>query len=293
MQYKYSISVNDMAFASTEEMFKKLHDCGYRAIDTSGADYKDSAIEEKNYCDNFKRLAKIYDIELYQSHFPIVINKPESEYLGDEYKARVLKRVERVARLGIRNVAIHGYVPEGLDFFRNATPYDYTKLEAHNRELNLEFFSWLKPYLKKEGITACIENLFAYDMLMQRHVLSTCGNADETNYYIDNLGDDCFAACYDSGHLNLFGADEYEYITKLGKRLRIVHFQESWGKNFKGMDWHLLPGDGDVNWEAVKKGLTDVGYTGTINAELNPRKGKLFDLQLKYIADAFKALLDD
>ena len=293
MKYKYSMRMSADNFSSVEEMFKTMHEMGFNAIDFAvGGDFEDAAAENK-FCEDSKKYSKIYDVEMYQSHAPIIINKPEEVFLSKEYEERMFSRLKRIAKLGIKNVVAHPYVPEGLDFFRNATPYDYTKLEPHNRELNLEFFGKFIPFLKDEGMTMCIENLFAYDILMQRHVLSAGGNPDELNYYIDNLGDDCFAACYDSGHLNHFGADEYNFITKLGKRLRCVHFNESWGKEFKGMDWHLLPGDGDIDWEKVKKGLIDVDYPGTINAEINPRKGKLFKIQMKYIADSLKALFED
>ena len=293
MKYRYSINVTERSFDSVEHMFKTLNQMGYGAIDgLGGAPVFASPIEEKNYCDNYVRLAKQYDIELYQGHAPILINKPEEEFLSKEYRDRFLSRLERAARLGIKYVAAHGYVPEGIDFFRNAKTYDYKQLEEHNRELNLQFFSQFVPFLKQEGMKLCLENLFAYDIILRHHVASVCADPNETLYYIDQLGSDCFGACYDSGHLNHFGGDEYKYITTLGSHLKMTHLHESWGKDFHGMDWHHLPGDGDVDWEAVKKGLDEVGYTGTINAEIGLKPEKLKFVKLQYVVDAFKALIE-
>lgn len=295
MKYRYSITVgqrDENICGSTEAMFKRLKEFGYGAVDTSGGSYRDSYMEEREYCEKYKKLAKQYDIELFQGHAPILINRPESEFLSKEYKEKFIKRLERMARLGIRNVAAHGYVPEGIEFFRNDRTYDYTQLEAHNRELNLEFFAQFIPFLKQEGMILCLENLFAYDIILKHHVASVCADPVETNFYIDQLGEDCFAACYDTGHLNHFGADEYEFIKGLGKRLLITHCHDSWGKDFHGMDWHHLPGDGDVDWKKVAKGLDEIGYKGTINAEFKAREGAMYEVQMRYIADSLKALIE-
>ncbi len=294
MPYKYSITAKESWFDSTEDMFASMQKAGYRAIDSRGGAYRDTPVEEKEYCKQFRTLAKRYDIELFQAHVPILINRPEDEFVGKDYFNVCVRALERMSRLGITRAAVHGYVPEGLDLFRNGQLYDYSKLEEHNRELNLRFFSTLAPIAKKEGIKLYIENLFAYDVKLAHHVASTCTNPNETLYYISQLGSDVFGACYDSGHLNHSGEDEYKFITTLGSHLGIVHFNESWGKDFAGMDWHHLPGDGDVNWQAVKRGLNDIGYTGTINAELKLRpEPKLMRIQLQYVVDAFKALLED
>ena len=295
MRYKYSINVNENSFDSLEHMFKTLNESGYRAIDgIGGKPISDDALEEKNYCDEYKRLAKKYDIELFQGHAPIVIYESEEKFLSKEFRDRTFKRLERMARMGIRYAATHGYVPEGIDFFRNAKVYDYKKLEEHNREINLEFWNQFVPFLKQEGIMLCIENLFAYDIILRHHVASVSADPNETLYYINQLGSDCFGACYDSGHLNHFAGDEYKFITTLGEHLKITHFHDSWGKDFGGMDWHHLPGDGDVDWEAVRKGLLDINYKGTINAEIGINKpARLKYVKLKYVADSLKALLED
>lgn len=295
MKYRYSINVTERQFDNDlEKMFKTLHELGYGAIDGLGSTpISDNPAEEKAYCEKYVSLAKQYDIQLYQGHAPILINRPEEEFLSKEYRDRFLSRLQRAARLGIKYVAAHGYVPEGLDFFRNERNYDYKQLEPHNREINLEFFNQFVPFLKQEGMKLCLENLFAYDMMERHHVASTCADPNETLYYIDQLGEDCFGACYDSGHLNHFGGDEYAYITTLGKHLKLTHFHDSWGKEFHGMDWHHMPGDGDVNWEAVKKGLNDIGYTGTISTEMYLRPEKLKYVRLRYIVDSFKLLMED
>lgn len=284
---RIGITLGEHQFSSRQEWIEALKDCGFSALDYLGDNCgRMSASEEATYCKKLKEDLKVADIVISQTHAPFQINRSEADFLSDEFHGQVKAAIERTARLEVPYIAVHPYVPSGMDFFLNARPYDYSKLIEHNKELNLEFFARFIPLLKETGVKICIENLFAYDVLMQRHVLSTCGDADEANYYIDQLGDEHFGCCYDTGHLNHFGADEEEYVRKLGKRIKILHLNDSWGKDFKGMDWHLMPGQGDVNWDKVAKALKEVGYEGVANFETTPRRGKLFNAQLRYIGEA-------
>ncbi len=279
---------------SIDKMFETLQSCGYSAIDYIGQGLgKFNETEEQDYCNRLTASAERYGFIIGQTHAPFQINSSEEEFLGDWLRNITEKAIERTARLNAKYLVVHPYVPQGLEFAINARPYDYSKLIEKNKELNLKFFSQFTPTLKATGVKLCIENLFAYDILMQRHVLSAGGDADEMNYYIDQLGDENFACCYDSGHLNHFGANEGEYIRKLGKRIKATHFNDSWGKDFHGMDWHLMPGQGDVNWDEVAKALKEIGYEGTANFEIGPRKGKFYIPQLKYIAEVGHAIFNE
>lgn len=282
---RIGITAEEKDFGSADEMFAVLHSCGFGAVDYTGQNLGElSPRDEAAYCKTLKDAAAKHGIVFSQTHAPFLINRPEEEFLGEAYYKRVVAAIERTARLGARYTVVHPYCPQGLDFFIAARTYDYAKLIDRNKEVNLAFFRKFVPVLKKEGVVMCIENLFAYDVLLQRHVPSSCSDADETNFYIDELGEDCFGACYDSGHLNHFGGDETEYIQKLGKRLKVVHLNDSWGKEFYGMDWHLMPGQGDVSWEKVAAALKNIGYTGTASFEIGPRRGLWYLPQLEYIA---------
>ena len=276
-----------------EKMFSTLREVGYGAVDEYVASWKGlTEKEEKEYALKFVSLAKKYDIEISQTHAPFQVNTTEDEFMSEEFFEDVVKAIYRTKLLGVKYLVVHPFVPQGLDFFINARTYDYGKLIDHNKELNLKYFKRFIPYLKETGVTICIENLFAYDVLMQRQVLSAGGNPDELNFYIDELGEENFGACYDSGHLNHFAGDEAEFIKKLGKRLKVVHFNDSFGKDFHGMDWHLMPGQGDVSWEIIATALKEIGYEGVANFEICPRQGAFFMPQLKYIYEVGNAIFN-
>ncbi len=270
-----------------DKAFSALKQAGITALDYY--DYQKislgkSASEEDRYCKELLDACKRHDIVIGQAHAPYLEYKTEEEFLGTEFFEKVVRCIEHVARLGVKYLVVHPNNPEGIDFFRNAQPFDYSRLIDHNKELNLRYYERFIPYLKKTGVMICIENLFSYDILMQRHALSVCGDADETNFYIDTLGEAYFGACYDSGHLNHHAGDEGEYVRKLGKRLKCLHLHDSWGKAFHGMDWHMMPGQGDVDWYKIADALKEVGYEGTANFEVAPPKYKEWILpQLNYI----------
>jgi len=84
--------------------------------------------------------------------------------------------------------------------------------------------------------------------------------------YIDEFQSPWIKAWFDVGNVVLYGYPQ-DWIRTLGKRIVDVHL-----KDFKRKDdsyeWVNL-GDGDVDWNAVREALTDVGYSGSVIAELD------------------------
>lgn len=83
--------------------------------------------------------------------------------------------------------------------------------------------------------------------------------------YIDDFHSPWVQAWFDVGNVVLYGYPQ-DWIRSLGKRTVKVHL-----KDFKrkegGYAWVNL-GDGDVDWAAVRAAFTDVGYAGSVIAEL-------------------------
>ncbi len=84
--------------------------------------------------------------------------------------------------------------------------------------------------------------------------------------YIDELHSPWVRAWFDVGNVVLYGYPQ-DWIRTLGKRIVKVHL-----KDFKrkegGYAWVNL-GDGDVDWAAVRQAFTDIGYGGSVIAELD------------------------
>ena len=66
-------------------------------------------------------------------------------------------------------------------------------------------------------------------------------------------------ACWDTGHANVKGRDQYADILELGSHLRALHVQDNWGT----ADSHVMPMVGTTNFDQVLRGLIAVGYKGS------------------------------
>ena len=83
--------------------------------------------------------------------------------------------------------------------------------------------------------------------------------------YIGEFHSPWVQAWFDVGNVVLYGYPQ-DWIRTLGKRIVNVHL-----KDFKrkegGYEWVNL-GDGDVDWPAVRAAFADIGYVGSVIAEL-------------------------
>ena len=83
--------------------------------------------------------------------------------------------------------------------------------------------------------------------------------------YIDEFQSPWIKAWFDVGNVVLYGYPQ-DWIHTLGRRIVKVHLKDFKRKE-DGYAWVNL-GDGDVDWGAVRQAFTDVGYSGSVIAEL-------------------------
>ncbi len=84
--------------------------------------------------------------------------------------------------------------------------------------------------------------------------------------YIDDFQSPWIKAWFDVGNVVLYGYPQ-DWIRTLDKRINKVHLKDFKRKE-DGYAWVNL-GDGDVNWAEVRKAFGEVGYTGSVIAELD------------------------
>jgi len=119
---------------------------------------------------------------------------------------------------------------------------------------NIEPLRELCGHAAGAGITICLENLYTY-LPRVEHVLSI----------IDAVGQDNLAICLDTGHLNIAGGGQSEFIRSARRRLRAIHIADNDGSG----DQHLLPfGLGTVDWRATFAALKEVAYDGFLSFEV-------------------------
>lgn len=83
--------------------------------------------------------------------------------------------------------------------------------------------------------------------------------------YIDGLHSPWVRAWFDVGNVVLYGYPQ-DWIRTLGKRIVKVHLKD-FKRRENGYAWVNL-GDGDIDWPAVRQAFGDIGYAGSVIAEL-------------------------
>ena len=112
----------------------------------------------------------------------------------------------------------------------------------------------LCPILKKEGFRMAMENL-----------PRTClGNTAEELMKILEGFDDTFGACFDVNHLDARIAEIPDAVRLFGNRLYCLHISDYYG----GDEYHLVPGEGKIDWKVFTAALQKIGYKGNFNYEV-------------------------
>jgi len=89
----------------------------------------------------------------------------------------------------------------------------------------------------------------------------------EMNTYISEFKSPLVRAWFDVGNVVLYGYPQ-DWIRTLGPSIYKVHLKD-FKRSKDSFAWVNL-GDGDVDWPAVRQALVDVGYHGSVIAELEP-----------------------
>ena len=197
----------------------------------------------------YKEAARRAGIGFYQAHAPY---KFQAE--STRVQLAVKRCVEICGFLECPYLIVH---PLFLEYD------DRRKWSSHDEwSVNVDYFSGLMQACRENKVRVCLENMFTdhNDRIMQ----AICSEMDEAIRYIDFLNEkagwDCFGFCLDTGHLMLFAKDQYKAISTLGSRLLALHINDNDGYT----DQHIAPYMGAVDWDAVTRGLREIGYNGAL-----------------------------
>ena len=134
--------------------------------------------------------------------------------------------------------------------YRAATSYRdaWTRSQKQIRELI--------PMAKDLGVIIAVEEVW------NKFLLSPLEFAN----YIDEFNSPWVKAYFDVGNVVLYGYPQ-DWIRTLGKRIVKVHLKD-FKRRGDGYQWVNL-GDGDIDWADIRKALGEIGYAGTVTAELD------------------------
>jgi len=90
----------------------------------------------------------------------------------------------------------------------------------------------------------------------------------EMRDFIDSFGSDQVGCYFDVGNVLLTGFPE-QWIRILGKRIKRVHIKD-FKKSVGTVEGFVDLEEGDVDFEAIKEALKEIGYDGYVTAEMIP-----------------------
>lgn len=214
-----------------------------------------------------KEAAKAAGITINQMHMPYPIYVPTGTASVNDYlwNQVAVKSMEICSFLECKNIVIHGFK---LAYYLGSEELEWQE--------SAKFIDFIAPYAKEHGITICIENL--YDGI-GGHLVEGPGcdarkAAERIDYFNDKYGAEVLGFCFDTGHANLIGLDFEDFITTLGRRLKVLHIHDNDGIG----DLHQIPftftktreNTSSTDWDGFIRGLRAIGFDGVLSFETAP-----------------------
>lgn len=225
--------------------------------------YKEIFTDIINYLNNSSITFNIAHAPI---HYPFFFNTYYKRDDIDMLTNRILRALDISKAVGVKKIVIH--VGTYLDKNYN---YDVEKSIEHN-------IKYLEPFVEKaveNNILVAIENgtqMEKDDPLFK----NTAPYIDEliniVEYYNKKYGKEVLGICFDFGHANVGKLDMYKEIKKIGNKLIVTHIHDNYGT-----DSHNQPFYGIVNWEDVRKALTEIDFDGELTSEVRYIKEELLD----------------
>ena len=179
-----------------------------------------------------------------QAHLPFASALYNEDFF-EELLGKIIESLHTCHLLGVKYAVTH---PPKVHHF--AKDGDVDGMLAHN----VAYFNRLRPYLEEYGICLAIENAGKY---------STSETPDIFNRLLDELGNEPYVACVDTGHFNFSGVLPQDGIRTVGSRIKCLHVHDNNGLK----DMHTIPSQGTIDWEETMKALADIGYEGNLSFE--------------------------
>ena len=266
-----------------ENMYTKLKTHGYDCTDfpmanTNTPIYSLPLEEAEELLLHEKSLANNAGIEIVQTHGPW--RWPPKDSTSEDRAERMEKMKKAIyftSLMGCKNCVIHPIMPYGIEDAG-------TENAQKTRELNKEFFTELLKEAHKYDVTICLEN-------MPMHNFSLATPSDILGF-IQEMNDEHLKICLDTGHISVFdNIDIYDEVLKVGDYIRAFHIHD----NKCGVDLHLIPYFGIIDWDRFATALKDINYKGAFTLETIPSRNlpdPIFEEMCISLAKTAKYIVD-
>ena len=231
---------------------KTLKEHGYDCIDFQEMMQMNSPLYALNDEDFEKELNKIRDeakangVEVYQLHSIWPTAGDETEEGRQKSLWYYRRSILGAKHLGCKRVVVHPWMPHG---WNNGTKEEFF-------EINVRLMRELMPMARECDVYVCLEN-------MPYRKGTTFSTVEEWLAVLEAVGDEYAKACLDTGHLEAMEEDPYACALAIKDYLEATHVHDS----RRAMDLHLFPYQGVLDWDALIRGLREIGFDGCISLE--------------------------
>lgn len=229
---------------------KGMSKTGFKHIDLSMSHtvYKDSPwlTEDgwKKEVEDALKIAQSEGFDFCQSHAPYV-NAFDSEEKISALTKAIENSVKACGMLGIKNTVVHPIALYG------GTPKEFT-------DKNIEYYKQFDELTQKENVNILMEN--SSSKWNPQCYLRT---GRELKEFVDIANIKNMYICWDTGHANVQGCNQYDDIIAMGEKLYAVHLHDNYGNE----DSHVCPLVGTTNFDSVMKALIKINYSGNFTFE--------------------------
>ncbi len=223
---------------SVLERFQAAKEMGYDGIEIP-------TLENQQKVEEFKEAAAQSGIEIHsimnQRHWQYPLSSADPSVVDMSIEGMEMS-LQNAKALGADVVLLVPAVVNAETMYRDA----YVRSQNNIRRL--------LPLAEELGIIIAIENVW------NKFLLSPL----EFRRYIEEMDSPYFRAYFDVGNIVLYGypQDWIRTLNELIVRVHIKGFNEI-NKSFVNLR------DGTIDWPEVRRALSDIGYSGFINAELS------------------------
>ena len=165
---------------------------------------------------------------------------------------------------GMGSLVVFDYMKESIDAAaENGIPYVITHVSSGwtapaVNDLGLSRFDELVLYAKERGVTLAFENL---------RMLGNIACLVDRYEHVDNV-----KFCFDCGHEHCY-TNPVSMLDVFTTRVCCTHIHDNFGRPLEDRvtdrDAHLLPFDGNYEYEPMMRRLDAYGYTGSLTLEVS------------------------
>jgi len=208
----------------------------------------------ENWASSFReklRQASDEGVRIRYAHIPFDYTRDDLDYDEQGFYLGCCRAMDLAMEAGADCAAIHP---------RTSMTTDYNEQAEHEKAV--EFLAPFAAHAKDIGLVLALENMRTAGKNAPAQLRRYATTADQLIKMADELG---IGICWDTGHANISGLNHFESLRAIGSRLKMVHIND----NFADDDVHIAPFIGSTRWNEVAAGLKAVGYSGSMNLEVN------------------------